>query len=302
MYKYLVISSLLVLSACTFGKSETPVVTPTPAPVSTGTASIPQNAVVSLNYTLREGSPTGTILETTKEDVAKANNIYQSGTNYTPFEVILGTNSVIPGFEAGIASMKKGESKVIEVLPKDGYGEATVSRTIQKAEVAPEFSITTDRARFEDTITQTVTRSALGDQWVNITVGQTLTGGQDVTAKVTAIDGDNVTLAIANKENPFYGKKLAVGEKSVKDKISFTISGLTETGITLSVVNGDSPFTGKEFVAGATASFPSIEWQPSPGMIKILAISGEEVSIEMPNTHPLSGKTLYFEVEILDIK
>ncbi len=301
MYKILLIATLFTLSACTFGKKEISPAPVTPTPTETSTT-MPANAVVSLNYTLREGTPNGTILETTKEDVAKANNIYQSGTNYVPFEVVLGTNSVIPGFETGIASMKKGESKIIEVLPKDGYGEASMTRTIQKAEVAPSFTITTDKARFEDMIVQTVERSALGDQGKDIVVWQTLTGGSDVKALIQKIEGDMITLAIENKENPFYGKKLVVGATAQKDKITFTVKALTDTGVTLDIINGDSPFSWKEFVAGATAEFPGQGGQPSPGAIKILSISGEEVNIEMPNTHPLAGKTLYFEVEIIDIK
>jgi FKBP-type peptidyl-prolyl cis-trans isomerase 2 len=123
-----------------------------------------KNPTVSLNYTLREGSPTGKILETTKEDVAKANNLYKSGAAYAPFEVTLGTNSVIPGFERGIVSMQKGEKKMIEVLPKDGYGEASMKRTVRDSEVAPAFTITTDKSQFEDTAIQTVQKSVLGEQ------------------------------------------------------------------------------------------------------------------------------------------
>ena len=63
--------------------------------------------MVSLNYTLREGSPTGKVLETTLESVAKENGLYQSGASYKPFEFVLGTNAVVPGFEKGVASMKK---------------------------------------------------------------------------------------------------------------------------------------------------------------------------------------------------
>jgi FKBP-type peptidyl-prolyl cis-trans isomerase 2 len=37
--------------------------------------------------------------------------------------------------------------------------------------------------------------------------------------------------------------------------------------------------------------------------IKILSLSGETVTIDAPNTsHPLAGKKLYFDVEVLDIK
>ena len=116
------------------------------------------------------------------------------------------------------------------------------------------------------------------------------------------IEGENITLMIDNKENPFYGKKLEVGAVAKKEKVSFTIKALTEKTVTLLINNGESPFFGKSFVVGATASIPASNGQPSPGNIKILAFSGETVDIEVPNAHPLAGKKLYFEVEILDIK
>jgi FKBP-type peptidyl-prolyl cis-trans isomerase 2 len=306
MYKYFVIFSLFALSACTLG----PVNIPTPAeptnPTTKGETPAPQeiqkNPVVSLNYTLRVGAPDGKILETTKEDVAKANGLYSASGQYTPFEVTLGMNRVIPGFERGIAMMKKGEKKTIEVLPKDGYGEASISKTVRESEVAPEFTITTDRSQFEDTSVQTVERNLLGEQWKNLVVGQTLTGGANVTAKVVKIDGDSITLSINNVNNPFYGKKLAVGEKTKKDNISFDIKSLTQTGITVRIMNGDSPFAGKSFVVWATGAIPGKNGGPSPGDIKVLAISGEAIDIAIPNTHPLAGKTLYFDIEIVDIK
>lgn len=52
-----------------------------------------------------------------------------------------------------------------------------------------------------------------------------------------------ITLAIENKENPFYGKKLVVGATAQKDKITFTVKALTDTGVTLDIINGDSPFS-----------------------------------------------------------
>lgn len=251
MYKYILIFSLLVLASCNRSQPETPTPTPT-TPVTSTAATIEtpkmQNPTVSLNYTLREGAADGKILETTKEDVAKANNLYKSGATYTPFEVTLGTNSVIPGFERGIASMSKGEKKTIEVLPVDGYGEASMKRTVRESEVSPEFTITTDRAQFEDTSVQTVQKSLLGEQGKSLVEGQTLTGGANVTAKVTKIDGENVTLLIDNKENPFYGKKLEVGAVAKKEKITFTLKALTDKTVTVLIKNEDSPFSGKPFV------------------------------------------------------
>jgi hypothetical protein len=66
---------------------------------------------------------------------------------------------------------------MIEVSPKDGYGEAKMTRTVPKYEVAPEFSVTVDKARFQDVVTQVVPRSNLGEAGKDIKEGQTLTGG-----------------------------------------------------------------------------------------------------------------------------
>jgi FKBP-type peptidyl-prolyl cis-trans isomerase 2 len=321
MFKYIILASLIALSSCTKPMMNTRATTSSGAPVTTNSSTtaspnatvqswvtniapseMMKNPTVALNYTLREDSPTGKILETTKEDVAKANNLYKSGGTYEPFEVTLGTSAVIPGFERGIASMKKGEKKTIEVLPKDGYGETNMKRTVRDSEVAPEFTVTTDRSQFEDTAIQTVQKNLLGEQWKNLVIGQTLTGGANVTAKVTKIDGENVTLMIDNKENPFYGKKLVVWATATKDKITFTVKTLTDKEVTMFIINGNSPFAGKKFIVGAMAPIPTNNGQPSPWNIKVLAISGESIDIDIPNNHPLAGKTLYFDIEIIDIK
>jgi hypothetical protein len=105
-----------------------------------------------------------------------------------------------------------------------------------------------------------------------------------------------VTLDIDNKANPFYGKKLIPGAKATQEKVSFTIKSVSATGITLDVINDESPFARKDFVEGATASLPT------GATITVKGFSGDTVMIELPNTHPLAGKNLYFEVELLDIK
>lgn len=297
---------LLMLSACTKPTtSVTPPVanTPTPAPVTGQNPSqpMPKNAVVSLNYTLRDGAANGKVLESTIESVSKENGLYQSGMNFEPFKLVLGTNSVIPGFEAWVATMKKGERKTIEVSPKDGYGEGVVVRTVPKYEIAPEFTINVDKTRFQDVITQVVPRSSLGEAGKDLKEGQTLTGGLGIAAKVVKLDGDNVTLDIENKDHPFYGKKLAVGASSEKDGAKFTVKQLTDTGVVMDVMNSKSPFAWKKFEVGA-------EWvldNPTAGNgipLKIVAINGEQVDVQMPNPHPLAGKTLFFDVEVLDVQ
>jgi hypothetical protein len=64
---------------------------------------------------------------------------------------------------------------MIKVLPKDGYGKAYIEKVISKPEIAPEFTITTERSKFEDSSTSIVQKNLLAEQGKNIAVGQTLT-------------------------------------------------------------------------------------------------------------------------------
>ncbi len=132
--------------------------------------------------------------------------------------------------------------------------------------------------------------------------GQTLTGGLGIVAKVAKIDGDNITLDIENKDHPFYGKKLEVGSTSEKDGATFTVKELTESGITMDVKNSKSPFAGKKFEVGSVGTIENPNVSGSNLSFKVVSINGEVVEVEMPNNHPLAGKTLFFDVEVLDVQ
>jgi hypothetical protein len=123
MQKIIIIASLLALSACTLGKTPTEVtIKPSDTAITSTSATTPvANAMISLHYILRDESVDGKIIDTSREDIAKEAGLYASGRVYSPFEVILGTKSVVPGFEAAISTMKKGEKKNFIVEPKDGY-------------------------------------------------------------------------------------------------------------------------------------------------------------------------------------
>ena len=54
---------------------------------------------------------------------------------------------------------------MIEVLPKDGYGESTTTdEPMKDFNIKPQFMITVDKSRFSDTIIQTVERKSLGEE------------------------------------------------------------------------------------------------------------------------------------------
>ena len=59
-------------------------------------------------------------------------SIFDSSKNHgKPFEFVIGSSQVIPGFEKAITGMEKGEEKDIHLKPSEAYGEPN-PKLIQK--------------------------------------------------------------------------------------------------------------------------------------------------------------------------
>lgn len=261
----------------------------TPTEVADGT-------YVTLNYTLRDGAADGKVLETTVYSVGQSNGFTgKTESDYTPFSVMVGSQQLIPGFEKGLIGMKKGDKKTIEVPPELGYGTGPVLSTIPKFQIAPVFTITQDKAIFADVLTETVTRDQLPEDMKAATIGQVFTGANNATAKVVKATDTDITLEIQNTNNPFYKKKVVVGAtaESAEQGATYKITKIVGTGVTIEVTNKNSPFYNKNFSVGETLDLPS-------GKVEIKEIKDEEVVIAQ--SHPMAGKTLFFDIEILDIK
>lgn len=73
------------------------------------------NTVVYTDYigSLMEG---GSVFDTSFEDVAIENNIFVEGRRYNPFSFVLGTSSVIPGWDFGFSRLRPA-SKAIMIIP-----------------------------------------------------------------------------------------------------------------------------------------------------------------------------------------
>jgi FKBP-type peptidyl-prolyl cis-trans isomerase 2 len=296
--------ALLSLASCTFpgmGKDTMPISTGTTDTTSGATVekvaptAVADGTYVTVNYTLRDGAADGKILETTLYSVAQANSITGSEDSFKPFSVMMGAKQLIPGFENGLMGMKKGDKKTIEVPPELGYGTGPVLSTIAKFNLAPVFTITQDKKIFADMITEVVQIADLPEDMKSAKIGQVFTGANNSTAKVTAVDTTSITLQINNTNNPYYGKKIVVGataENETKDA-TFKIVKMEGTGVTLEVTNKKSPFYNKKFAVGE-----SIDTQN--GKTEIREITDE--SLVIAQYHPMVGKTLFFDVEVVEIK
>ncbi|MDR1006326.1 MAG: FKBP-type peptidyl-prolyl cis-trans isomerase [Bacteroidales bacterium] len=83
--------------------------------VSEGTGAKPDsNSIVKVHYVGRFLN--GKLFDTSVEDVAKQEGMYQQGRKYEPLQFSIGKRQMIDGFERGVKMMKEG-GKAIIVLP-----------------------------------------------------------------------------------------------------------------------------------------------------------------------------------------
>lgn len=83
--------------------------------------------VVRFDYTLwldGEKKP----LDTSQEEVAEKQGIHRDGKVYAPLTVTLGRRQIIPGLEAKLLDMKKGDEASITLKPADAYGERDIKK------------------------------------------------------------------------------------------------------------------------------------------------------------------------------
>ncbi|BBD73783.1 peptidylprolyl isomerase [Sulfodiicoccus acidiphilus] len=77
---------------------------------------------IYIDYTLKI-KDNGKVVDTTIEEEAKKNEIYESDKKYSPQLVILGEHRVIKGLEEGLYNLNVGDEVELEVPPEKGFGE-----------------------------------------------------------------------------------------------------------------------------------------------------------------------------------
>jgi FKBP-type peptidyl-prolyl cis-trans isomerase SlyD len=64
----------------------------------------------------------GSVFDTTDEQVAKENDIYDENRSYTPMTVVVGSNTLVVGLEEDLPGKEKGYKGTVTVPPEKGYG------------------------------------------------------------------------------------------------------------------------------------------------------------------------------------
>lgn len=78
----------------------------------------------AFDYTLRvEGEER--VFDTTIQDVAIVENVFDPKKNYTPLKAVVGpgNNDLLPAFDAALAGMSEGEEKNLTLPPEQAYGQ-----------------------------------------------------------------------------------------------------------------------------------------------------------------------------------
>ncbi|MFZ8830502.1 MAG: FKBP-type peptidyl-prolyl cis-trans isomerase [Candidatus Aenigmatarchaeota archaeon] len=65
----------------------------------------------------------GEIFDTTSEEIARKEGVYNPEIKYGDIPIIIGAGFVIPGLEEELEKMNVGEKKVVEIEPKKAFGE-----------------------------------------------------------------------------------------------------------------------------------------------------------------------------------
>lgn len=75
---------------------------------------------IKISYTGRIKD--GKVFDTTSEEIAKREGIYNEKGTYHPMPVILGEKQIIEGLDDALKEMNTGEEKTVEIPPEKAYG------------------------------------------------------------------------------------------------------------------------------------------------------------------------------------
>ncbi len=155
---------------------------------------IDDHAIVTLTYEVRDGGPSGTLLE--RMDV-----------NY-PFKFMFGTGRMLPAWERRLFGLKSGMGFSFLLAPADAYGHREEAHILR----APIHIFKNEREQIEPGLLEK-------GQYLTLTDA----GGKDVNAKVVEWNDEFVTLdanhALAGKTLFFSGAVLDVRAPSVDELV-----------------------------------------------------------------------------------
>ena len=144
----LLLSASSVVILLTIGQSATPA------------RKVVAGDTIKVNYIGRLAPPDGRVFDTSIYSVASNDALYpkslsfglRANTTYTPLQFVVGSGSLIKGFESGVLGMSLNQTKTIVIPPSLGYGLMNMSRvfTFSLTDTVPLY-VVMNQTVFQDT-------------------------------------------------------------------------------------------------------------------------------------------------------
>ncbi len=83
---------------------------------------IKENDIIEIDLIVKDNN-TKEVLDTTYEDVAKAENIFSEKISYVPLKVVFGKGELLPSVEKNIKDLEKNKKKTFSLKKEDAFGE-----------------------------------------------------------------------------------------------------------------------------------------------------------------------------------
>ena len=102
--------------------------------------------IIHVDYDLYNGE-TGDLIETTREATAQEHEMHDENRTYQPMVCVVGSGSLIPGFEEELMGATKGERRTFTLEPERAYGPR-IAEAVQQipkemfGDIAPEPGMT----------------------------------------------------------------------------------------------------------------------------------------------------------------
>jgi FKBP-type peptidyl-prolyl cis-trans isomerase 2 len=192
----------------------------------------------------------------------------------TPLEFAIGAGSMIKGFEDAVRTMKVGEKKTVRLEAKDAYGEEYIEQTKPLSEYEDVTSQTVPANALTGNLEQKVPEEQAKQLFGSVAVGTEKKIGE-ASLKILSVTGTDVLISINDPKAPFYGKKIEAG---------MTTTAQDGSAITVKSVEGDNV---------------TVDIKP---LQEVISKTDTEITLKVKNPHPLAGKALNFEIELLEIK
>lgn len=235
----------------------------------------------------------GTVFDTSREQVAKDNDLWIEERDYAPLQVQVGSGSVIKGFDDALVGMDVGDTKKVTIAAEDAYGaydpskvervprKETFNRTL---EVPRQEKIAADQ--FEDIFGVEASLNLKVETEQSPWPYKVVEMGDPLTVEVFVSPGDQFEL-------PGYGWKATV-DKITDDFVRFYHMPKKGHVVQTTLGAGIVTTTDDEVILTSNATVGDMIMTLA-GPLKVSEVTDDEIVLDL--NHPLAGSVLIFDLE-----